>query len=363
MQLKIYPSFPDELIDEILSEKSNYIIEPFLDPIWVNNWWKNIGKNEYNEIKYLNFINDENYKLIVPLVTREIFGLKIIEIAGGKVSDYLSPIFHKKLKLSRMDLIFIKEEIFKNFKNIDLIFFRKQKQYESTQNPILLLDKPIMGLHKSYSIKFDSFIQNKKIKKIYNDNKRQLKRLNTMGEVSFVEAKDDNQKISILENMIFQKEDRYKKTNVWNMFGISYYKNFYYDLIRSNFNFLKIHISAVKVGNNFISTHLGFFDNETYYYLMPSFDNVNYKSYSGGNILLENLIKFAESKNINVFDFTIGNESYKQKWTNETNELFDVVLSNSIYGKFSKLLIQLIFFLKRIKLIDKIYKKIYKFIH
>ena len=38
-------------VTEIINEKSNYIIEPFLDPLWTINWWKNIGKNEYDEFK------------------------------------------------------------------------------------------------------------------------------------------------------------------------------------------------------------------------------------------------------------------------------------------------------------------------
>ncbi len=363
MQLNIYSSLPDELIEEIINEKSNYIIEPFLDPLWTINWWKNIGKNEYDEFKYLNFIDDKDHKLIVPLVTKQYLGLKIIEIAGGKVSDYLSPIFHKDLELTQHNLNYIKKEIFKNFKNSDLIFFRKQKNYNLIQNPFLLLDKPIIGLHNSYSIIFDKFIENKKIKKIYNDNKRQLKRLNTINETSFTVANNYNQKLIIIKNMIFQKEDRYKNTKVWNMFEKNYYKDFYYSLIKSNFKFLNIHISAIKSGNKYISTHVGFYDNKTYYYLMPSFDGINFKLYSGGNILLENLIKFSQSKNIEVFDFTIGNERYKQKWSNETNKLFDIILSNSIYGKFAKISIMLIFFLKRIKFIDKIYKKIYKLIH
>jgi len=163
--------------------------------------------------------------------------------------------------------------------------------------------------------------------------------------------------------MIFQKEERYKNTNVWNMFGKNYYKDFYYSLVKSNFCFLNIHISAIKLGKKYISTHLGFFDDKTYYYLMPSFDSINFKLYSGGNILLENLIQFAQSKNLDVFDFTIGNESYKKKWTNQTTELFDIILTNSTYGKFAKFSILLIFFLKRVKFIDKIYKKIYKLLN
>ena len=96
---------------------------------------------------------------------------------------------------------------------------------------------------------------------------------------------------------------------------------------------------------------------------MPSFDNKKFRSYSGGNILLENLINYTQSKNINVFDFTIGNENYKKRWINETNNLFDVILTNSFFGRLSKFIILIIFFLKRINFIDKLYKKIYKLLN
>ena len=360
MQLKIYPSFSNELITEIVKNKDDYIVEPFLDPEWINIWWKNIGINEYSKIKYFVFTKDDKPKIIIPLVTRKFLYLKLVEIAGGKVSDYLSPIFNKRYNFSQNDLNFISQEILKYFHDYDLVFFRKQKKYSNSSNPLLFLDKPILSLHKCYNIRFDKFSKNKKIKKIFNDNRRQIKKLANLGEVKFINANESDEKTKILETMIEQKEERYKQTNVWNMFGLDYYKNFYYDLIKSDFNFLKLHISAIKVGNDLISTHFGFVNNKIFYYLMPSFNNKKFKYYSGGNILLENLINYTQSKNIDVFDFTIGNENYKKKWTNETNDLFDVILVNSFFGKLSKIIILIIFFLKRINYVDKLYKKIYK---
>ena len=363
MQLKIHSSLPDQVLSNIINNKNDYVIEPFLDPSWTNVWWKNIGKNEYNDIKYFIFNKDDTPVILIPLVVRKIFFLKIVEIAGGKVSDYLSPIFNKKYDFSEKDLKFINNEIFKYFDNYDLIFFRKQKKYLNYNNPLLYLDKPILGIHKSYGIRLDKFSKNKKIKKILSDNKRQKKKLGNLGDVNFITANNFDEKEKILKSMIEQKEDRYKKTNVWNMFKFNYYKNFYYDLIKSNFNFLKLHVSAIKVDKNYISTHFGFFDDKIFYYLMPSFDNVKYGSFSGGNILLENLINFTQSKNIEVFDFTIGNENYKKKWTNETNDLFDIILTISIFGKLAKIAILIAFFFKRIGIIDKLYKKIYKLLN
>lgn len=360
MQLKIYSYFSDELINEIVHNKDNYMIEPFLDPEWIKIWWKNIGINEYNQIRYFVFSKDNKPKIILPLVTRKFLNLKIVEIAGGKVSDYLSPIFNKKYEFSKNDLNFLRQEIFKYYSDFDLVFFRKQKKYSNYNNPLLLLNKPFLGLHNCYSIRFDKFFKGKKIKKILNDNRRQVKKLGNIGEVQFISTNKIEEKKKILKIMIRQKEERYKQTKVWNMFELDYYKNFYYDLIKSDFNFLKLHISAIRVGDNLISTHFGFYNNETFYYLMPSFDNKKFISYSGGNILLENLINYTQSKNLNIFDFTIGNENYKKKWTNETNDLFEVILTNSFFGRLSKFLIFIIFFLKRINAIDKLYKKIYK---
>ena len=55
MQLKTDTTFSKDYIKEIQNNRDDYLIEPFLDPVWINTWWKNIGINEYDEIKYLIF--------------------------------------------------------------------------------------------------------------------------------------------------------------------------------------------------------------------------------------------------------------------------------------------------------------------
>ena len=152
MQLKIYPFFSNDLITEIINNKDDFIIEPFLDPEWINIWWKNIGIKEYNEIRYFVFSKDNRPKIILPLVTRKFLNLKIVEIAGGKISDYLSPIFNKKYEFSKDDLNFLSQEILKYYSEFDLVFFRKQKKCSNFSNSLLLLNKPILGLHNCYSI-------------------------------------------------------------------------------------------------------------------------------------------------------------------------------------------------------------------
>lgn len=364
MQLDIYKDFiPIPIISELIENKNNFLIEPFLDPKWIDIWWKNIGKNEYDTIEYLIFKKNNSVVLILPLVRRKLFFINIVEIAGGKVSDYLTPIFSKIIILEDKDLLFIKKKLINHFNKCDIFFFRKQKKYHNLKNPLLNIHKPILAIHKSFNIQLESVFYNKRIKKITNDNRRQLKRLDNFGDTKFVYSETKLEKKKILNSMILQKEQRYKDTKVWNMFEKKYYKDFYNELIDTKFNFLKLHISALKIKNNYCSTHFGFYNERNFYYLMPSFDNKNFGVYSVGNILLENLINFTKSKNLKVFDFTIGNEDYKKKWSNQTEDLFEVILSNSIKGYFGKLLILLAFFLKKISFIDNIYKKLYKKLH
>ena len=51
---------------------------------------------------------------------------------------------------------------------------------------------------------------------------------------------------------------------------------------------------------------------------MPGQDTTNFSKYSPGRLLLLELFQWAFSNNIEVFDFTGGNEPYKKHWSNQT---------------------------------------------
>ena len=326
MQLKIYESIPIEIIQKLKDKKNEYIVEPFLDPSWTETWWKNIGNFDYTELRYFIFSVNNEPILILPLVKKKFYFIRYIEVAGGIVSDYLTPIFKKKYKFSKDDFIFMSSEILRYFKKCDFLFFRKQKNSYNYTNPLFLFTKPIMGLHKSYNINFQKFPQNVKIKKIISDNNRQLRRLSNFGKTQYVEAQNYNIKKKILKTLIQQKEQRYIKTKVWNMFKKENYKNFYFDFLNIDFNFFKIHISAIELNNNYISTHLGIQNDKNYFYLMPSFNSDSFQKFSTGNILLEKLVNYSKLNKLEVFDFTIGGENYKKKWINNSIDLYDLII-------------------------------------
>ena len=81
----------------------------------------------------------------------------------------------------------------------------------------------------------------------------------------------------------------------------------------------------------------------------------DFEKYSPGRILISLLIKWSISKKLKFFDFTLGDESYKKSWSNDSSEYFNHVSSKSFLG--------LIFvFLFKLKYLIKNYDKNKKFI-
>ena len=92
---------------------------------------------------------------------------------------------------------------------------------------------------------------------------------------------------------------------------------------------------------------MGLTSNSRFYFIFPTYESGEWGKYSPGRILQEELIKWAIHNKFRIFDFTIGNESYKKIWTNDVIKIFFHIKLISIRGllfimvfNFSKLIKQ-----------------------
>ena len=72
------------------------------------------------------------------------------------------------------------------------------------------------------------------------------------------------------------------------------------------------------------------------------------KRYSPGRLLISSLIKFSISKELKIFDFTLGDENYKVSWSNKESALYNHAQLNSLNGLYFFLLIKIKLFLKQV---------------
>ena len=118
---------------------------------------------------------------------------------------------------------------------------------------------------------------------------------------------------------------------------IAFYKNF------ENYENRKFetHVSALKLNGEFVALHWGIVDNRCFYYLFPAMKDGEIKRFSPGKLLLSLLIRWAISKKKNIFDFGYGEETYKKRWSNKSNDIYNYIKLIKIQGIFFYFLIKL----------------------
>ena len=308
----MYEEFNDELEKlwiNFQKESLNYYFQTFK---WQRDWFVQMKKYKKKSISmYVVVVKDENNILfILPFCIYKVFFFKILSWSGFPFSDYNAPLINKKYKINKNEFNLVWDLINKNNKS-------KYNCISLNNQPEMINDKinPFFFYLKNYQTEFYSginlqdYLEEKG--KDYLDIKYQIKRLNKIGNLQFRFAKDRDEKKRVLKFLIQNKIFQYKRTNAWNLFEINAYKKFF---IKCNLR-LNINLSYLTLDKKILAAHSGYIYNQRYYYLFPAYD-INLKKYSPGKILLYFLIQDCKKKNLKYFDFTIGSEGYKKKWSN-----------------------------------------------
>ena len=335
IELKISHSFDSNIEAAWLKLEdhgSHYAFQRFN---WLKHWQYTIGEADGIEpIIIAAYENDEPLALF-PLCLHRIFGIRVIKFLGGDQSDYNAPIILPD-RFTLDGFIALWKEILDLLPAHDVRYFvRVPEQLGSTNNPFLL-NSPSQSIEGyAYSTKLDSSwgeFKQRKSKKLLKDNARMIRRLSEMGHIEICEPTSDEQYQKIIETTISQKTQRYLETGVRNIFSSESVRQFYVGLYAGVVGDPKVHLTALKVDDQILATHLGVYDCERYYYLFPTFDTGPMAKYSPGRLLLEHLVKLSIEKELGIFDFTVGGEAYKQKWCDSEMRLYRIVEANTPQG-------------------------------
>ena len=152
------------------------------------------------------------------------------------------------------------------------------------------------------------------------------------GKVEFIIAKNTKEKSIFLNKLIKQKRKKLEKIkkNSLNEEDLNFYKNLE---IFENKQYIT-QVSGLKLNGEFIAMHWGVFDKHYYYYLLPSMKEDSVKQFSPGKLLLYLLIRWSISKKLRFFDFGLGEEIYKKKWSNKTINTYNYIRLKSLKGIF-----------------------------
>jgi len=368
-EIQVY-SKPDSQLKKYWQELEKYsFCYCYQSYDWFENWVNNF-RNQANDITCVVVVSYNNKILfILPLEIIKKFNLKILQWIGGKHSDYHAPILSKNFNLSKDDFIDLWKKIKLKIPDFDLVYFIKQpKTVDKLNNPFVLFFNNYTD-SKTYNIilpkKWNEYNQSILKKKFRSQNIRSKKLLKKLGNLKFKILKDKSEKFEIIKKLLIQKNLKLKSLGAAELLE-NEDLNFYTSFENDKLDTISTHISYLKLNEKIIAIHWGILYKKRFYYLLPSMGEKNLNKYSPGRLLLSLLIRWSISKKVEIFDFTLGDESYKKSWTNNESQLFNYLYLNNFKGIFlyvlikSKLMVKSIDRYHNIKKIVLLFKKIFK---
>ncbi|WP_027859455.1 GNAT family N-acetyltransferase [Marinobacterium jannaschii] len=303
---------------------------------WLANWYQFIGQHETEQLCIASVCSGKTPLMLMPFIIRRQHGLRILCWAGGIVTDYQAPLLAAATdKITRHQWPALWASIKSQLPPFDAARLLNQPEHiDAVENPFLWLQKlPYAESHAALiGSDWNSYYQSKVKKRIRQDSRRQRKRLAEIGEVSFVVAENPQQAEQFTRAMIEQKRRRYHETGVTDILAADSYQQFYLSGGQRLIEQGKGHICALLVDDQVVATHWGILQGRRFYFLMPTYAGEDWKRYSPGRILLEELMQWCIREGYDVFDFSLGGEQYKQEWCNQQMPLYETLDANSIKG-------------------------------
>ena len=311
-RFRIIRSFDEgiDLCQQIFeSAEKKYV---FLNPILLNSWY-----DTYTPLRRLEpiFIEGEltdGNRMVFPLVVwhrnwKHAFVRALIPI-GYSDYDYHNPIFLHQPDLNGLNayweelIAFIKKNVRYDVISIDGITDKMLSKSDSWQHNEICPQLDLSDIP-------DEVVLLKFFKtSLRGDLRRQMRRLSEIGELTLQEHHNfEDIPESTFNEFMRQHSLRWPKA----------YKapHFHENLLKGGLNSGCVHFSVLKAGTHEVAWHLGFEDENRYYYYMPA-GNQKYLKHSPTKVHLFCLVCRAIERGIPFFDHLRGEENYKDGWSN-----------------------------------------------
>jgi CelD/BcsL family acetyltransferase involved in cellulose biosynthesis len=175
---------------------------------------------------------------------------------------------------------------------------------------------------------WEAFYKDKRSSATRRRDRTKRKKLGEFGEVRFVTPAAGDV-AATLETLMQQKSKAFAAMGVVDMFALPGHREFYQALAaRREF----VHVSRLDVGAQTAAANLGMVFRGSYYHLLASYDGGELSKYGPGAAHMHDLLRYAIEQGCGAFDFTIGDERYKQEWCDRQITLFDHVSAATLRG-------------------------------
>ena len=153
-------------------------------------------------------------------------------------------------------------------------------------------------------------------------DRRKARRLREIGPVRIATPTTFDEAEMVVDTLYEQKSHQLYNREQASIYDDPNYRNFMLRLWQNPDPSLRVDMRALWVGEEIGATHWSVVHRGRFYYLQPSRHMGEISRYSPGNELLHALLSDCISEKVPVFDFCLGDESYKQQYASGSIHLF-----------------------------------------
>ena len=289
----------------------------FLTWQWLSTWWEAFRTGA--ELYTFAVLDGEQLIGIAPLMLRRDADVRVVEFLGMGSSDYCDLIAAGEDKPAVLAAVM--EALLRRRDRWDRIRLRNLPEQSSTVAVLSQLELPVdldivaevESVCPALSIETSPhFARTCAHKKSLVRHERYFERLSPL---AWQHAMDLDEVRDLLPEFMEQHRDRRFMAGDRSLFDDPRHRRFYERLVQPLLDANWLRFSVLRWRDEILAFHLGFLFDRVYTWYKPTF-NVDYARFSPGEVLLKKLIEHALQEDVRELDFTIGDEAFKERFTN-----------------------------------------------
>jgi CelD/BcsL family acetyltransferase involved in cellulose biosynthesis len=272
--------------------------------------------------------------LLLPFGIVRHRGIRILGFLDGAANDYNAPVVFEPLRTwTRDTLERLWQELLRVLPRFDVAMLEKMpSDICGAPNPLVGLGTPSRSGHLvNITTSWDEYAAHRLPYK--RESVIQRRKLGKLGKVAFTVAETAADRQRMLQTMMRQKSRRYVETRGIDGLDRPGFRQYYNAMIERLGWPGPLFICALEVDGHVIATNWGFISNKRFLGIITSFEGGEWKRFSPGRLLLEDLLKWNFDNGSMIFDFGSGEESYKLPYCDEALSLYQANIPVTLVGK------------------------------
>ena len=310
---------------------------PFQTKAWLAPWYRIVAPHLGARPLFVSVRDKTGAPLmLLTLCTRRQGMLRVIEFADGGLSDYNAPLLAQNFTPSAPETRDLWRQIVQALPPADVVRLEKMPAaFAGGANPLQVIAET-----RPMSIDFWRVVLPKTRKEyearltstFLKELRRKNRRVDGHGKSAMVNASEPNKALAIFDALAKMRTDRFQELGRDNVLAVPALRAFYEAVITENWSEGFTSLSALEVEGEIVATLFALRHADTYYLLLSAFRNGEWKSASPGNVMLDRMTTYLIETGVGVFDYTIGNESYKRDFGAQPQALLAADCPVSVLG-------------------------------